>query len=96
MKFYNTIYSFDKKYASDIMNKVNTFKNNTKTRKNLFVTFISSYGLKQNKYRLQHVQNELVLDDLFVKTKAAIMNLNSYTLATYKTTLFKVENSIAQ
>lgn len=67
MKFYNTDYTINKKYADEIMNKINTFQKSTKTRKSLFVTFITSYGLKQNKYSLQHVQNELVLDNLFTK-----------------------------
>lgn len=67
MKFYNSEYSIDKKYASEITNKINTFKKSTKTKKSLFVTFITSYGLKQNKYSLQQVQNELTLEDLFIK-----------------------------
>jgi len=67
MKFYNAQYTINKNYADDITNKINTFTNSTKTKKSLFVTFITSYGLKQNKYSLQLVQNELILDDLFIE-----------------------------
>lgn len=65
MKFVNDKFSIDKKYAQEIANKINAFKNSTKTRKNVFITFITSYGLSENKYRNQYVQNELILDELF-------------------------------
>jgi len=67
MKFYNTAYTINKSYANEIANKTNTFLESTKTRKSLFVTFITTYGLKPNKYSLQLVQNELTLENLFIK-----------------------------
>ena len=67
MKFYNSEYTINKKYADEITNKINTFKKSSKTKKSLFVTFITSFGVKENKYSLQHVQNEVTLDDLFIK-----------------------------
>ena len=67
MKFYNTTYTLNKKYANDIVQKVNTFANSTKTKKNIFVTFITTYGLVQNPYSNQYVQNELTIEHLFVE-----------------------------
>ena len=67
MKFYNTEYEIDKKYANEIAKKVNAFSNRTKTKKTVFVTFITSYGLIQNRYSKQYVQNELTMNHLFVK-----------------------------
>ena len=67
MKFYNTEYAIDKKYAKEIANKVNTFTSSTKTKKSVFVTFITTYGLITNQYSNQYVQNELTIDHLFVE-----------------------------
>ena len=67
MKFYNTEYAIDKKYAKEIVKKVNAFSSSTKTKKSIFVTFITSYGLISNQYSSQLVQNELTMDHLFVE-----------------------------
>lgn len=66
IKFYNTEYTIDKKYAREIAKKVHAFISNTKTKKNVFVTFITSYGLIPNQYSRQYVQNELTMDSLFI------------------------------
>lgn len=66
IKFYNTKYAIDKKYAFEIANKVNAFTISTKTKKSIFVTFITTYGLSENKYSNQIVQNELTMNHLFV------------------------------
>lgn len=65
MKFYNTTYTLNKKYAAEIANKINAFTASTKTKKNIFVTFITSYGLVANQYSRQYVQNELTIEHLF-------------------------------
>jgi uncharacterized protein len=67
MKFYNTEYAIDIEYAKEIVKKVNTFSTGTKTKKSIFVTFITSYGLITNQYSNQHVQNELTMDHLFIE-----------------------------
>lgn len=67
IKFYNSEYSIDKKYAQEITKKTNAFAQSTKTKKNLFVTFISTYGLISNQYSMQCVQNELNMNHLFTK-----------------------------
>jgi uncharacterized protein len=65
MKFYNSEFTINKKYASEIANKINAFTLKTKTRKSIFVTFITSYGLVTNSYSNQYVQNELTIEHLF-------------------------------
>jgi len=67
MKFYNTDYAIDKRYANELAKKVHLFTTKTKTRKSVFVTFITTYGLIPNKYSKQIVQNELTVDSLFVE-----------------------------
>lgn len=66
MKFYNGSFTINKKYAEEIQNKLNLFRESTKTKKNLFISFITTYGIKENEYSKQMVQNSLVLDDLFL------------------------------
>ena len=66
IKFYNSEYSIDKKYAQEITKKTNAFAQSTKTKKNVFVTFISTYGLISNQYSMQCIQNELNMNHLFI------------------------------
>lgn len=67
IKFYNTEYAINSKYAKEIAKKVSAFTSGTKTKKNVFVTFITSYGLIPNQYSRQYVQSELTMDHLFVE-----------------------------
>ncbi|MBU0766143.1 MAG: ATP-binding protein [Bacteroidetes bacterium] len=66
MKFCNSLFEINSKYAKELIGKVNNFVSGTGTKKSIFLTFITTYGLVQNKYRKQLVQNELTLDHLFV------------------------------
>ncbi len=66
LKFYSSVFSIDKKYSLEISNKVELFKKSTKTRKTLFTTFITTFGLADNAYKTQVVQNELTIDNLFI------------------------------
>ncbi|MEN8119573.1 MAG: hypothetical protein ABFS35_04475 [Bacteroidota bacterium] len=66
IKFYNTEYTIDKKYAVEIAKKLNAFTSSTKTKKSVFVTLITTYSLVPNQYSRQYVQNELTMDQLFV------------------------------
>ena len=67
MKFYNSEYTIDKSYAIEIAKKVNAFISSTKTKKNVFMTFITTYGLSPNEYSKQYVQSELTIDHLFIE-----------------------------
>jgi hypothetical protein len=66
MKFYNAPYPLDKKYGLEIATKKNAFTNSTNTKKNVYITFITTYGLINNQYKKQFVTNELTMDDLFI------------------------------
>jgi uncharacterized protein len=67
MKFYDTHFKIDKKTAENIQKKISVFKAETQTNKNVFVTFISTYGLKPNMYSNQYVQNDLNINALFIQ-----------------------------
>ena len=45
-------------------NKLQVFKDETGTKKTLFLTMITTYGIAQNKYSYL-VQNNVKLEDLF-------------------------------
>lgn len=64
MKFSRSSFAIDKHYSSKLLERAETFRQSVKTNKALHLTFITTYGLKQNMYS-STVQNELTLDALF-------------------------------
>jgi AAA+ ATPase superfamily predicted ATPase len=64
MKFSINEFEIDKKYDADLRNKVGTFRSETKTRKSVFMTLITTFGLQQNQYS-GNIQNDLKMDILF-------------------------------
>ncbi|MCH5689206.1 hypothetical protein LWM68_36170 [Niabella sp. W65] len=46
-------------------NKIAALQLATRTRKNVFITMITTYGLYENKYSRELIQNSITLDDLF-------------------------------
>lgn len=64
MKFSEGEFAINKDYDKILRNKIARFMEETKTRKSIQLTFISSYGLQRNMYS-GIAQNEVVLDDLF-------------------------------
>jgi uncharacterized protein len=65
MKFSINPFSIDKKYAENLRNKIGTFRTETKTRKAIMLTVITTYGLNENEYSLGLVQHDLTMDCLF-------------------------------
>lgn len=65
MKFANTEYVIDKKQDENLRNKKGTFIQETKTRKSVHLTMVTTYGIKQNEYA-GSIQSEVKMDDLFV------------------------------
>lgn len=64
MKFSIHPFVIDKKYAGTLRNKVGSFRQGTNTKKALFLTFVTTYGIAQNKYS-GLVRNSLEMDVLF-------------------------------
>lgn len=65
MKFAGGSFTIDRKYANELMTKAGAFRTATRTRKSIFITFITTHGLAHNAYSRQLVQNELTMDALF-------------------------------
>jgi hypothetical protein len=67
MKFYNAPYTIDKKYYLNLKNKVSELQKDTNTKKNVFITMVTTYGVNENEYSKELVQNNLDMDALFVE-----------------------------
>lgn len=65
MKFANGEFTIDKKYANELDNKVQVFQAQTKTRKTIFPTLITTYGTKHNIYYTGRIVSEVKMEDLF-------------------------------
>lgn len=65
MKFSTGPFIVTKSYADDLRNKMAVFRNSTKTRKSIFLTMVTTFGVKQNEYASSMLQNEVKMDDLF-------------------------------
>ncbi len=64
-KFTSGPFRIDKRYAEELARKVRTFITETGTRKSVFLTFITTYGLETNAHTTQHVQAALDMSVLF-------------------------------
>ena len=67
MKFSINPFEVDKQYAMELRNKIGVFKSETKTRKSVFMTLITTFGVKKNSHSIGLVQNEIEMEALFEK-----------------------------
>lgn len=65
VKFSINQFLITKEYDAALRNKIQTFKEATGTRKSIFLTMLTTHGLKPNEYSNSIIQNELKMDDLF-------------------------------
>ncbi len=66
MKYYNAPYTMDKKHYLNLKNKVAELRKDTNTRKNIFITMVTTFGVNENKYSKELIQNSLDMDALFM------------------------------
>ncbi len=67
MKFYSSPFTIGKKELSDLRNKVNLFKQDTKTNDAVVITMITTFGIVPNENFHEIVENNLHMDVLFEK-----------------------------
>jgi AAA+ ATPase superfamily predicted ATPase len=65
IKFSNKLYSISKSDFENLTNKIEVFKDSTNTKKQVFLFFITTFGLLENQYSSAIVGKELTMDDLF-------------------------------
>jgi hypothetical protein len=66
MKYSESEFTIDKDYAEDLKNKKDVFATQTKTRKSIYLTFVTTFGIKNNEYAKRLVQNSITADALFL------------------------------
>ena len=64
MKFATGAFTIDKKLDENLRNKRATFREETKTRKAIHITMVTTYGVKRNQY-WGNIQSEITVNDLF-------------------------------
>ncbi|MDO9001000.1 MAG: ATP-binding protein [Bacteroidota bacterium] len=64
MKFSVSPFIIDKRYDAELRNKVGAFRAETQTKKSVFLTMLTTFGLQDNSYA-GNVQNDLKMDVLF-------------------------------
>lgn len=67
IKFSQDEFTINKKYAEELRVKLSAFRKVTKTKKSLFLTMITTFGLTENQYTNSLVQQKLKMDALFEK-----------------------------
>ena len=65
MKYSQTPFVVSKKYAAELQQKINTFRAATSTRKSVFLTMITTFGVEKNQHAVGLVQNDIKMDVLF-------------------------------
>ncbi|MDR1183728.1 MAG: AAA family ATPase [Coriobacteriales bacterium] len=64
MKYAVREFTIDKSYADELVNKREIFREETQTRKDVHMTMITTFGIKQNVHS-HLIQSEITIDDLF-------------------------------
>ena len=65
IKYTATPFLLDKEYSKKLQRKIDVFRKNTKTEKQLFIAFIASSGLKPTMYAEELVNGVVTLEDLY-------------------------------
>ncbi|MEO6638480.1 MAG: ATP-binding protein [Ginsengibacter sp.] len=65
IKFSITGFEITKSYANELQNKIRVFQDSMQTRKTLFLTMITTYGVKNGDSYPGLIQNEITMDALF-------------------------------
>jgi uncharacterized protein len=65
MKFSSNPFVIDKKYAGELDTKVSIFQSQTRTRKTIFPTMITTFGTMHNQYYTGRIVSEVSMQELF-------------------------------
>ena len=63
--FWSGKFTINKPEHENIKNKITQFKEGTKTRKNVFITMITTYGVAENANSLETVTDKFTMGCLF-------------------------------
>jgi uncharacterized protein len=66
IKFYNTGFTLSEADAKKLRNQMRIFKEKTKTKKQLMIVLLTTFGMEHNKHSLGLIEKILTMDDLFL------------------------------
>lgn len=66
IKCHESKFVINKKYREELRNKIAIFREQTKSKKSIFLVMVTTSGVTRNKYYQEMVENEVTLDDLFI------------------------------
>jgi hypothetical protein len=61
------LFTINKQYYQDLRNKITQFRIKTGSKKNIFLTMITTFGVAENPYSIEIVSKSLTMDCLFQK-----------------------------
>lgn len=67
-KHYGDTFTINKAYAQKLRSRRMAFKEDTKTRKSVYNTMITNYGLEKNEYALEVIDSDITISDI-IKTR---------------------------
>ncbi|MEM6395648.1 MAG: ATP-binding protein [Bacteroidota bacterium] len=65
IKFSAGQYTIDKAYSVNLRNKIESYKDSLRPRKSVFLSMLTTFGIKENQYSNSLVEVSLTMDDLF-------------------------------
>lgn len=65
IKYSENVFTIDKDYARILKNKIEAFERSFKTKKQIFIAMVTTYGIKPSIWSEDLVQTTLTVDDLF-------------------------------
>jgi hypothetical protein len=65
MKFSDGEFTIDKAYAAELRHKRDVFRRVTRTRKNTFLTMVTTFGVTDNAYAKELIASSLTVGSLF-------------------------------
>lgn len=65
IKFSHQEYEFTKKDVENIETKKRVFRHHTKTKKHIFTSLVTTFGVVENSHRVNHLDHVIVLEALF-------------------------------
>ena len=65
MKYSAKVFTIDKSYAANLQNKINIFRDQTGTKKQLHLVLVTSFGVARNEYERKLVEKSITMDVLF-------------------------------
>ena len=65
MKFSDSEFLIDKEYAEKLQNKKKIFREQTDTTKALFLTLVTTFGVKKNPHSIITVDHQITMNELF-------------------------------